>query len=581
MNNAKNKKNMVFLVAGIIFVLIGLLAMQSNKPLAIASIVIGIILILLYFLTSKGAETGTVTKAAPQQSTNNETFSQPAASTPTPHEQPSTHEEPLRSKQSLEVPQEIVAEPEPVAMETAETTEEEPTQESLHSMQPLDILQTTVAKPEPVADENTAKETVQEQASDDVEPMDIPQEAIVETTDEEPTQESLRSMQPLDILQEVISEPATVEDTPVRSMPASEPEVILHKIKLIDSEVIQRIAKRFVAFDFETTGLNRTDDRVVEIGAVLFQECKPTDRFNSLINPDFDFSTKIIRLNEENYASQPKEEEVFPGFVSFLGDVLDNQTILVAHNADFDASFLAAMLKRHGKSAEITYIDTLRLSRAFIPGLANYKQPTIARHLGMETDSAQTADIDAEICGKVFLHMLPLIQSHAKEQENLAKNKQPTIAQKGVCAYLAKLLAENGRDVSKLVFEKTENGIILAKHPLPFVSFRISRTKPLSLYFNKDFFIKAEGVAISTDGDSVRARVTSLEGIDLLKESLLKGYDSVTTELEAFYGDSAKVAKSQESSFSINDSETASLIAGYNDYRRDKSEKKPRRKKKQ
>lgn len=518
MNNAKNKKNTIFLAAGIIFVSIGLLAMQSNKPLAIASIIIGIILILLYFLTSKGSETSNVAKTSPRQNTINETISQPAAEAPTPLEQAPAYEEPVRSPQPVESYQEDAAEPGTVAVETEETT-----QEPVCSPQTLDILQAVIAEPAPV----------------------------------------------------------TVEEAPLRSMPAPAPEVVLHKVRLIDSEIIRRISKRFVAFDFETTGLNRTDDRVVEIGAVLFKECKPTDRFNSLINPDFDFSTKIIRLNEENYASQPKEEEVFPGFVSFLGDVLDNQTILVAHNADFDASFLAAMLKRHGKSAEITYIDTLRLSRAFIPGLSNYKQPTIAKHLGMETDSAQAADIDAEICGNVFLHMLPLIQSHAKEQENLAKNKQPTIAQKGVCAYLAKLLAENGRDVSKLLFEKTENGIILAKHPLPFVSFRISRTKPLSLYFSKDFFIKTEGVAISTDGDSVRARVTSLEGIDLLKESLLKGYDSVTTELEAFYGDSAKVAKSQESSFSINDSETASLIAGYNDYRRDKNEKKTRRKKKQ
>lgn len=177
-----------------------------------------------------------------------------------------------------------------------------------------------------------------------------------------------------------------------------------------DAEIIRTLSQRFIAFDVETTGLNTHTERIVEIGAVLFEHCVPTARFCTLVNPGVrmpPLATSICGITDDMLADAPAEAEVYPALMAFLGDAADCQTFLCAHNARFDLDMLRHTLVRLGFRADIRYVDTLKLSRLCLPGMPNYKQPTLAAALHLSSGTAHRAADDALVCGRLLVHMLP------------------------------------------------------------------------------------------------------------------------------------------------------------------------------
>ena len=89
-----------------------------------------------------------------------------------------------------------------------------------------------------------------------------------------------------------------------------------------------------IVLDFETTGLSpQYGDRAIEIGAVLIENNRVTDRFQSLMNPGFrisSFITAYTGINNNMVKAAPPCEEVMEQFAEFVGD-----HPLVAHNASF------------------------------------------------------------------------------------------------------------------------------------------------------------------------------------------------------------------------------------------------------
>ena len=102
--------------------------------------------------------------------------------------------------------------------------------------------------------------------------------------------------------------------------------------------MIKTLSQSFVVFDIETTGFSSTNDKITEIGAVKIENYKVVDRFSEFINPERDISYKIQNLTgitNDMVKDKPTIEEVFPKFLEFIGD-----SVLVAHNADFDMGFI-------------------------------------------------------------------------------------------------------------------------------------------------------------------------------------------------------------------------------------------------
>lgn len=172
-----------------------------------------------------------------------------------------------------------------------------------------------------------------------------------------------------------------------------------------------RLARRFIAFDVETTGLYPDTDRIVELGAVVFEDGIPTETFSTLLNPHVPISPAASRVNHitnDMLQKAPSEEEAMQVFVDFVGDALEAETAFVAHNARFDMGFLSATLTRLGYGAKIVYADTLNLSRRYVRGVANYKQPTLAAHFGITNEAEHRAATDAKTCGQILLRLLEL-----------------------------------------------------------------------------------------------------------------------------------------------------------------------------
>ena len=79
----------------------------------------------------------------------------------------------------------------------------------------------------------------------------------------------------------------------------------------------------FICLDIETTGLDPGVDRIIEIGAVKFQNGEKTAAFSELINPGVPIPSDIIELTgitDKMIKSSPDIESVIAEFESFLGD---------------------------------------------------------------------------------------------------------------------------------------------------------------------------------------------------------------------------------------------------------------------
>ncbi len=159
----------------------------------------------------------------------------------------------------------------------------------------------------------------------------------------------------------------------------------------------------FVAFDTETTGLWAPSNKLVEIGAVKF--ClggSRTSTFQSLINPERPMPAEVIAIHgitDEMVADARKIGEVMPDFLEFCG----TDTILLAHNAMFDISFLAVELDRLKlKRPGNLVLDTVTISRKVFPEAQSYSLLSLAQQFELSQEQKHRALDDAILVQKIF-----------------------------------------------------------------------------------------------------------------------------------------------------------------------------------
>ena len=172
----------------------------------------------------------------------------------------------------------------------------------------------------------------------------------------------------------------------------------------------QTFDSEFVVFDLETTGFSAAQDKIIEIGAVKIKDGEIVDRFSTFVNPERPIPFRIEELtgiNDVMVKDSPKIEEVLPKFMEFC-----EGSIMVAHNADFDMSFIEANCRRMDIPSELTVIDTVGLSRFLVTGLARYKLDTVAKALGVPLGNHHRAVDDAECTARIFQKLC----SRMKEQ---------------------------------------------------------------------------------------------------------------------------------------------------------------------
>jgi exonuclease, DNA polymerase III, epsilon subunit family len=247
---------------------------------------------------------------------------------------------------------------------------------------------------------------------------------------------------------------------------------------LLDVPTSDALRKTFIAFDVETTGLSPMSDRIVELGAVLFVNGQPTETFSSLVNPGIRISSSASAVNHitnDMLRTAPTEDMIYPAFVDFLGNALHGEVVMCAHNASFDFGFLSNTLSRLGYNGKICYVDTLSLARRYIPGLDNYKQCTLENYFSLKNAASHRAISDAENCGRILVEIICHAADEIEAERKHSELTLPTKEELAVCAFIQKVISENGKDVSCLRFRRNSSNYVEATCLYSFVKFKFAK----------------------------------------------------------------------------------------------------------
>lgn len=164
-------------------------------------------------------------------------------------------------------------------------------------------------------------------------------------------------------------------------------------------------ADEYVVFDTETTGFKPDINygQIIEIGAVKIRNNEIVDEFSTFINPGFKIPKKITELTGITDDMVKDCETIFPvlkKFKEFCGN-----SVLVAHNAKFDISFMEYFysMKCQCLNTHCDVVDTLELDKKLYPDAPNHKLCTIAERFGIVQEAAHRAIDDARVTAKAFL----------------------------------------------------------------------------------------------------------------------------------------------------------------------------------
>lgn len=169
----------------------------------------------------------------------------------------------------------------------------------------------------------------------------------------------------------------------------------------------------FVVFDVETTGFSSIDDRIIEIGAVKIEDNAFVGSFSEFCNPSFHIPSEITNLttiDDSMVEGKDTFDSILDKFLDFVGDA-----VLVAHNADFDISFLKASCIRNNISHKFEYMDTMEMSRYILPDMKNHKLDTLCKKFAINLQNHHRAVDDATATAKVFIYLKKLFKHNGIE----------------------------------------------------------------------------------------------------------------------------------------------------------------------
>ncbi len=183
--------------------------------------------------------------------------------------------------------------------------------------------------------------------------------------------------------------------------------------EIVVREQGQTLSDTFVVFDIETTGFSPIYNQIIEIGAVKVKEGQIIDRYSTFVNPREPIPFRIEQLtgiNDEMVMDSPEIDVILPQFLEFCQD-----SVLVAHNASFDVSFICQKASALGINYAPTYIDTVAMARVLLPRLNKYKLDVVAKALNISLEHHHRAVDDAECCSEIFVKLCEMFRDKGAE----------------------------------------------------------------------------------------------------------------------------------------------------------------------
>ena len=173
----------------------------------------------------------------------------------------------------------------------------------------------------------------------------------------------------------------------------------------------QDLDTTYCVFDLETTGISHLTEKITEIGIIKIKNGEVIDTFESFVNPEKPIPAEVVEvthITDDMVKDAPTIEQIMPKVLEFMKD-----SVLVAHNADFDIGYMKYNCEQLGLDFNFTHIDTLRLAKAIYPEFSRYKLGFIADKLGIKVEVAHRALDDVKTLVAVFKEMI----EKAKDRE--------------------------------------------------------------------------------------------------------------------------------------------------------------------
>lgn len=149
----------------------------------------------------------------------------------------------------------------------------------------------------------------------------------------------------------------------------------------------------FAVVDIETTGSYAAANGITEIAIVIHDGKNVLNFYETLVNPHVPipyFIQRLTGINDEMVRNAPPFSEI----AAHVNDLL-NDKIFVAHNVNFDYSFVKHHLQACGYDLDTKKLCTVRLARKVIPGLNGYSLGKLTRQLNINHSNHHRAGGDA------------------------------------------------------------------------------------------------------------------------------------------------------------------------------------------
>ena len=160
----------------------------------------------------------------------------------------------------------------------------------------------------------------------------------------------------------------------------------------------------YAIVDIETTGGHANANGITEIAVILHDGVQEEGRYTTLVQPGYPiprYVASLTGITDAMVASAPPFGDIADKVFNLL-----KGRIFVAHNVNFDYSFVKYHLEQAGFDLTEQKLCTVRLSRKVLPGLPSYSLGNLCRSLGIPVEGRHRAIGDAQATSVLFERIL-------------------------------------------------------------------------------------------------------------------------------------------------------------------------------